>query len=334
MYSFQPEVNSKIESGTNVSGQFLQDVVKGLTSSPKYLESKYFYDSVGDRLFQEIMHSPEYYPTKCELEILSGQTDDLIELFIKDNEGFDLVELGAGDALKSSYLLQHLLERNVDFTYYPIDISENVISSLHKNLPERIPNLPILGLNGEYFEMLQKANNLSKREKVVLFLGSNIGNMFPEEADMFCRKLRENLSAGDLLLIGVDLKKDPQTILDAYNDKQGFTRDFNLNLLNRINKELGGNFNTEHFKHYPTYDPGTGSCKSYLVSTREQKVEIGAANIIIDFKENEFIYMEISQKYDLEEIEKLAHANGFTPVAYFYDSKKWFVDAVWRVEKN
>lgn len=332
MYSFQPEVNGKIERGTNVSGQFLQDVVKGLTSSPKYLESKYFYDSIGDRLFQEIMHSPEYYPTKCELEILSGQTDDLIELFIKDNEGFDLVELGAGDALKSSYLLQHLVEKNVDFTYYPIDISENVISGLHKNLPKRIPGLPILGLNGEYFEMLKMANSLSNREKVVLFLGSNIGNMFPEEAEIFCRKLRENLSPGDLLLIGVDLKKDPQTILDAYNDKQGFTRDFNLNLLNRINKELGGNFNPKHFRHYPTYDPGTGSCKSYLISTRKQKVEISAANITIDFKENEFIYMEISQKYDLEEIEKLAHANGFTPVAYFFDSKKWFVDAVWRVE--
>jgi L-histidine Nalpha-methyltransferase len=331
MSNLQPEVSNKNEIETKVSNQFLQDVVKGLTSSPKSLESKYFYDSIGDKLFQEIMHSPEYYPTKCELEILSGQTDDLINLFIKGNEGFDLLELGAGDALKSSYLLQHLVDKNVDFTYYPIDISENIISSLHKNLPQRIPGLPIHGLNGEYFEMMQKANNLSQSEKVVLFLGSNIGNMFPEEAEIFCRKLRANLSPGDLLLIGVDLKKDPQTILDAYNDKQGFTRDFNLNLLNRINKELGGNFSTQHFKHYPTYDPGTGSCKSYLVSTCDQSVRIDAANTVIDFKENEYIHMEISQKYDLEEIEKMAHATGFTPVAYFYDSKKWFVDAVWRV---
>ena len=332
MSDLRPQVKSTIENGTVVSGQFLQDVMKGLTSSPKYLESKYFYDSIGDRLFQQIMHCPEYYPTKCELEILSGQTNEIIELFTQGSEGFDLVELGAGDALKSSYLLQNLVEKNADFTYYPIDISENVISNLQKNLPQRIPGLPIYGLNGEYFEMLWKANNLSDRKKVVLFLGSNIGNMFPEDAENFCRKLRENLTAGDLLLIGVDLKKDPQTILDAYNDKQGFTRDFNLNLLNRINKELGGNFNTEHFKHFPTYDPGTGSCKSYLVSARDQIVKIDAAGREIQFKENECIHTEISQKYNLEEIETLAHKTGFTPVSYFYDSKKWFVDTVWRVE--
>ena len=332
MSNLQPHVNNKIEDRTIMPGQFLHDVVKGLTSSPKYLESKYFYDRIGDKLFQQIMHSPEYYPTKCELEILSGQTDEIIEVFTKGTEGFDLVELGAGDALKSSLLLQHLVEKDADFTYYPIDISKNVISNLHENLPQRIPGLPVHGLNGEYFEMLQKADNLSGRKKVILFLGSNIGNMFPEDADQFCRKLRENLSKRDLLLIGFDLKKDPQTILAAYNDKQGYTRDFNLNLLNRINKELGGDFNTEHFKHFPTYDPGTGSCKSYLVSTRDQIVKIASADIEIEFEENECLHTEISQKYNLEEIEKLARKTGFKSVSYFYDSKKWFVDAVWIIE--
>ncbi|WP_036679504.1 L-histidine N(alpha)-methyltransferase [Daejeonella oryzae] len=317
------------ETETGLPGQFLNDVITGLTSSPKYLESKYFYDSIGDGLFQQIMHCPEYYPTPCELEILSKQTDVIIDLFMNSNEGFDLIELGAGDALKSSYLLQSMVAKNIDFTYYPIDISANVISNLEKKLPLHIPGLPIHGLNGEYFEMLQKSNTLSNRKKVVLFLGSNIGNMFPAEAEKFCESLRENLSSGDLLLIGFDLKKDPQTILDAYNDKQGFTRDFNLNLLNRINRELGGNFNPEHFKHYPTYDPGTGSCKSYLVSTRQQVVNISAGDSSIEFKQNECIHMEISQKYDLEEIEVLAHKTGFKPLEYFYDSKNWFVDAVW-----
>ena len=315
----------------NKVGKFLQDVLSGLNATPKCLESKYFYDQIGDKIFQKIMRCPEYYPTNCELEIFSGQTDEMVKLFHERNEGFDLIEMGAGDALKSSYLLQDLVESNVDFTYYPIDISENVILSLNQNLPQRIPGLSIHGLNGEYFEMMQKANNLSNRKKVVLFLGSNIGNMFPADAEAFCRKLRENLSKGDLLLIGFDLKKDPETILAAYNDKQGLTRDFNLNLLSRINKELGGNFDTECFKHYPTYDPGTGSCKSYLVSTKDQKVRIGANNTEISFKENECIHMEISQKYDMADIEAMASKSGFTPVSCFHDSKNWFVDAVWKV---
>ena len=327
MYNHQPVIINEIKTTSGTEEGFHGDVIKGLKSSPKYLDSKYFYDGIGDKLFQQIMHCPEYYPTRCELEILSGQTDALIKLFTQSDEGFDLVELGAGDALKSSYLLENLVQSKIDFTYYPIDISENVINHLHQDLPQRIPVLPIHGLNGEYFEMLQKANNLSKRKKVVLFLGSNIGNMFPEDAETFCRRLKENLSLGDLLLIGFDLKKDPLTILDAYNDKQGFTRDFNLNLLNRINRELGGNFKIEHFKHFPTYDPGTGSCKSYLVSSRDQKVRIN--DIEIDFKENECIHMEISHKYTIDGIDKLARATGFTPLSYFYDSKKWFVDAVW-----
>ncbi len=321
------------ESKTQLkSTGFLHDVLNGLGSKPKYLESKYFYDAAGDKIFQQIMHAPEYYPTNCELEILSEQTDEIIKLFDIEQAGFDLVELGAGDALKSSYLLKSLTDKQANFTYYPIDISANVISGLNERLPIRFPGLSVEGLNGEYFEMLQKANVLSRRRKVVLFLGSNIGNMLPQEARNFCKKLRESLSAGDLLLIGFDLKKDPQTILNAYNDKNGFTRDFNLNLLTRINKELGGEFNIGNFKHYANYDPGSGSCKSYLVSTCPQTVRIASGDADFEFTENECIYMEISQKYGLEEITLLAAATGFVPSDYFYDSKKWFVDAVWRIE--
>ncbi|MEO8796179.1 MAG: L-histidine N(alpha)-methyltransferase [Daejeonella sp.] len=321
---------SQIKEEINLRETFLADVLRGLATEPKCLDSKYFYDAKGDKLFQQIMHSPEYYPTDCELEILSQQTEELIAQFVNNGHGFDLVELGAGDALKSSFLLKKLVEKNINFTYYPIDISENVINNLHQNLPLTIPGLPIHGLNGEYFKMLQRSNELSTRKKVVLFLGSNIGNMFPKVADKFCKTLRENLSPGDMLLIGVDLQKDPDTILAAYNDAQGFTRDFNLNLLERMNRELGADFVIENFKHYPTYDPGTGSCKSFLVSKKEQTVKIEDAEI--HFAENECIHMEISQKYRLSEIDHLAKSTGFKPVHYFFDSKKWFVDAIWRVE--
>lgn len=307
---------------------FLNDVLKGLNSSPKYLESKYFYDQIGDRIFQQIMHCPEYYPTSCELEILSKHTGHILRSILLKNEHFDLVELGAGDALKSTYLLKHLTDQHIEFTYYPIDISGNVIDNLHIQLPKQIPGLDIHGLKGEYFNRLKNAYSLSGRPKLVLFLGSNIGNMLPEDALYFCIKLREHLSPGDLLLIGFDLKKDPQTILNAYNDKQGFTRNFNLNLLTRINSELDADFKLDSFQHFPTYNPEGGDCHSYLVSRKDQQVSIAGHEI--SFEADETIHMEISQKYTLAQTNDLAKATGFTPVEYYYDSKGWFLDAIWR----
>jgi uncharacterized SAM-dependent methyltransferase len=176
--------------------------------------------------------------------------------------------------------------------------------------------------------MLNKANERSVKPKLVLFLGSNIGNMFPEDALTFCDKLKSHLQPGDLLLIGFDLKKDPQTILNAYNDSQGFTRNFNLNLLTRINRELAGNFDLAAFTHFPTYNPQTGSCQSYLVSRKQQAVAIDKQ--VITFEENECIHMEISQKYTVEQTDALANATGFSPLHYYYDSKRWFLDVIWQ----
>ncbi len=324
-----PDITKSSETKNKLS-IFCEDIFCGLTATAKYLDSKYFYDVAGDKLFQQIMHSPEYYPTNCELEILSQQTDQIVAEIQGHFNSFDLIELGAGDALKSSHLLHNLLQKNNPFTYFPIDISKNVITTLSNQLPDRLPGLNIQGLNGEYFEMLTRANSISNKNKVVLFLGSNIGNMFPADAERFCLKLKEHLLPGDLLFIGFDLKKNPKVILDAYNDKQGFTRDFNLNLLNRINTELDADFNLANFQHYPTYDPQTGACKSYLVSTEDQQVYIAQADKYINFAENECIYMEISQKYTLQQTLELAQKIGFTPITHFFDSKKWFVDSIWK----
>lgn len=319
-----------LETVTVASPHFLRDVLKGLRAPQKFLESKYFYDGRGDELFQHIMHCPEYYPTDCEFEILSEKTGEIIDQLLRQNKSFDIVELGAGDALKSTFLLRYLQQKNVEFTYYPIDISANVISLLEDQMPQRLPGLSMRGLHGEYFEMLKAAGEISKRPKLVLFLGGNIGNMFPEDAKRFCVKLREHLNPGDMLLIGFDLKKDPRVILKAYNDVQGFTRAFNLNLLNRINNELDANFEIDQFEHYPTYDPETGACKSYLVSLRDQHVCIGPDQVRIDFKENECIHMEISQKYTVKQTDLMAITAGFTPMAHFCDSRKWYIDAIWK----
>lgn len=308
--------------------QFLEDVLKGLSAKEKYLQSKYFYNARGDALFQKIMRCKEYYPTRCELEIFSQKTDELVTVLTGQNKEFDIVELGAGDATKSYYLLKELLDNEVSFTYYPVDISNNVIDLLQDGLPKKLPELKLQGLNGEYFKMLEKAKTLSDKIKVVLFLGSNIGNVPLEKAGEFSRSLRDHLKPGDLALIGFDLKKDPKTILDAYNDRSGFTRDFNLNLLLRINNELQGTFNLNNFYHYPTYDPATGATKSYIVSKEKQQVSIGQK--AFHFLEGEPIFMEISQKYTVEQTDELAKQTGFEPLHHFYDSKKWFLDAIWK----
>lgn len=310
--------------------QFCNDVLKGLTATNKFLQAKYFYDTAGDELFQKIMGSPEYYPTNCELEIFTQQTHELAQALIADGSPFDLIELGAGDATKSTYLLRHLLGEQADFRYVPIDISGHVINYLKETLPATLPGLQLIGLTGEYFHMLKEAAELSPRRKVVLFLGSNIGNMPVAEAENFCMEMRNHLAKGDSVLIGVDLKKHPKTILNAYNDAQGYTRAFNLNLLTRINRELGADFDLSKFEHYAMYDPETGACKSYLISLAEQQVNL--CDQTIHFAKDEYIYMEISQKYTVAQTNDMAAFSGFKPVQHFYDSRNWFVDAVWVVK--
>ncbi len=307
--------------------QFCNDVLAGLTATPKYLEAKYFYDSTGDELFQKIMNSPEYYPTDCELEIFTQQTAELAKAIVANGDPFDLIELGAGDAMKSTHLLRYLLQIEAKFTYLPIDISGHVISYLQNTLPITLPGLRLNGLTGEYFDMLNKATNLSPKRKVVMFLGSNIGNMPVADAENFCMELRSHLSPGDIVLMGVDLKKNPRTILAAYNDAEGNTRQFNLNLLTRINRQLHANFDLDKFEHYPMYDPETGSCKSYLISLDDQQVEL--CDRTVEFAKDEYIYMEISQKYTISQVNYMALHAGFKPAGHFCDSKNWFMDAIW-----
>ncbi|UIR57284.1 L-histidine N(alpha)-methyltransferase [Sphingobacterium sp. SRCM116780] len=308
--------------------KFHREVIDGLKSNPKTLPSKYFYDKNGDGLFQQIMAMPEYYLTKCELDIFCNKTVEIANMLTAENEPFDLIEMGAGDAMKSSYLLKELMKRGVDFTYMPIDISDNILTVLHNKLKADMPKLAIVSLKGEYFDMLYQAASLSQKKKVVLFLGSNIGNMEFEDTFSFCRELNKNLSPDDILLMGFDLKKNPQTILNAYHDKMGITAAFNLNLLTRINREIEADFQLDQFQHYPHYDPITGACRSYLISLVDQQVQIGEEKI--SFAKNEPIYMEVSQKFSMNDIEQLAQNSCFNIIGEITDSKNWFVDSFWK----
>lgn len=308
---------------------FKKDIYKGLKNQPKSLPSKYFYDAKGDALFQKIMACEAYYLTNADNEIFAEQTVQLAKALHIDNEPFDVLELGAGDATKSTFLLKEWQNSGADFTYYPIDISANIISYLETEIPKRIPNIKVRGLAGEYLEQVLEAHRISKRKKVILFLGSSIGNFELHEAHDFLRKLYEEIKVGDIVLVGFDLKKNPHQILKAYNDSEGITRDFNLNLLDRINRELGANFDTSAFEHFPIYNPLTGACRSFLISQKEQQVKFEDGTTI-PFQPYEAIDMELSQKFSIADIDTIATRIGFHKQPYFFDSNKYYCNAIWK----
>lgn len=308
---------------------FKKDIYEGLKSQPKSLSSKYFYDEKGDILFQKIMACEEYYLTNADNEIFSQQTHDLAKALNPTNEPFDVLELGAGDATKSTYLLQEWQNSGADFTYYPIDISSTMISYLKTEMPKRIPNLKVHGLTGEYLEQVKEAHRISKRKKVILFLGSSIGNFELHEAHNFLRKLYDEIETGDVVLVGFDLKKNPHQILKAYNDSEGITRDFNLNLLERINRELGADFDVSKFEHFPIYNPLTGACRSFLISQIAQIVTFNDGTTI-NFTAFEAIDMELSQKFSIEDIDRIAMRIGFAKQPYFFDSNNYYCNAIWK----
>lgn len=310
--------------------QFAIDVDKGLSKRKKAIPSRYFYDARGDKLFQQIMKMPEYYPTNCELEIFDQQKQQILEK-IDPGEKFNLVELGAGDGLKTKILLEYFLKQGVNFSYFPVDISGDVLRDLQSDLAARFPTLTIKPLNYEYFEAVEKLNELDQSPRVLLFLGGNIGNFTAKRARSFFKRLRAVVRPNDQLLSGIDLKKNPRTILKAYNDSSGITRDFNLNLLTRINRELKANFKLENFEHFPSYNPVNGECRSYIISKVAQEVQIQALGKTFTFDEAEPIHTEISKKYSLKDINKLAKASHFKVKHNFVDSRGYFVDSLWEV---
>ncbi|KAA2238394.1 L-histidine N(alpha)-methyltransferase [Chitinophaga agrisoli] len=309
------------------NSEFYLDIIQGLTQVPKTLPSKYFYDKEGDGIFQSIMSSPDYYLTRCEMEIFTCQAPQIVDSLISKNLDFELIELGPGNCVKSIHLLRALITANASFNYVPIDISENVISELQSFLPDNIPDLRFDGLVGDYFDSLTSYSLLPTKRKVVMCLGGNIGNMTVAESNQFCKKLRSYLHPGDQCIIGFDLVKHPAIIKRAYDDGDGFTSEFNLNLLRRINRELGADFKIDQFEHYCSYDPLTGAANSYLVCLSDMVVHLPGASIL--FEKDECIWTEISQKYSKAQIRQMAGNNGFIHTAEFLDARSWFMDAIW-----
>lgn len=319
-----------MESTSPELSQFAEDVLRGLSSTPKQLSSRYFYDDEGTRLFMEIMKLPEYYLTRAELKIFTEKTEAIYEAFTENAAGINLIELGAGDGTKTAVLIEYFLERGIDFTYCPIDISQEANDSLEANFREKFPELRISPHTGDYFKVLGSLKNGSDRRKIILFLGSNIGNFLRDQAVSFFRQIRSVMNPNDRIFIGFDMQKDPRTIVAAYDDKQGVTSAFNLNLLRRINRELGADFDLDKFSHYAQYRPMECAARSFLISREKQNVTIKALNRSFEFQQWEAIFMEISQKYTPGMIEELSGDAGFEIEKEFFDEENFYTDSMWK----
>lgn len=314
---------------TEAQKSFAQDILNGFQQSPKRLYSKYFYNAEGDRLFQEIMKLDEYYLTRTEEKIIKLNREQILNTFSGSDNSFRLIELGAGDGTKTKILLDHFAQLKTDFIYSPIDISENVLVQLKASIEKELPSVKVEPIQGDYFKALAELKQNHLQKEVVLFLGSTIGNFNQQSGTEFLKTLSKNLTSGDLLFIGFDLMKNPRIILSAYDDQKGVTKDFNLNLLKRINHELGANFQLEHFIHYPTYDPVAGETRSYIVSSEDQTVHIKALEMNFHFKKWEAIHTEISKKFSMQMIESTAQEAGFKIIHNFMDEDQLFVDSLW-----
>jgi L-histidine N-alpha-methyltransferase len=311
---------------------FKNDVLQGLRKLNKQIPSKYFYDAQGSALFDQITRHPDYYLTSCELEILDTYKKQLAMKV--GAEPFNLIELGPGEGIKTRILVEQFLHDSLSFTYTLIDISKNYLEKLIAQYNRQSPQLELIAINSDYFKGIQWINTTSKRRNMVLFLGSSIGNFDIATTKIFLRHLWDCLHAGDYVLIGFDLRKAIDILMRAYNDSDGITRDFNLNLLQRMNRELGANFRMDKFSHYEAYNVYSGAMESHLVSLESQIIDIDTLASTFTFEPFEGIHVEYSHKYLLTQIAEFAYTTGFEIVQNFTDSQHYFVDSLWRVVKR
>ncbi len=267
-----PSTLEVLDSSQIHSGDFARDVLEGLSRRPKSIPSKYFYDRRGSEIFQQITTLEEYYPTRCELEILNASKDELARKLCP--RPFRLIELGTGDGRKTEILIEHFAHRGLEFEYVPVDICRQSVEHVAGKLEHSgaAAGLRVHGIVADYFDALRLLSHRSAERNLVLFLGSNIGNFNMSEARHFLESVRESINPGDYVLAGFDLKKDPDLLHRAYSDRQGVTSEFNYNLLDRVNNELGADFDRDRFVHHASYNVVQGCMESWLISTQRQEV--------------------------------------------------------------
>ena len=310
---FKPHA-SKIEK------TFAEEISSSLNRDFKFITPKFFYDKKGSDLFEKICTLPEYYPTRTEITILKNLQTELPS-FIDDS--FRLVELGSGASVKTRLLLDIFTQMQHTTEYFPIDISE-ILTESSELLLQDYDNLRITGIIDTYEGGLEFLKNYGSKNNLIIFLGSSFGNFSPADGKTFLEKINSTMNSGDLFLIGLDLVKDSQILESAYDDAQGVTAEFNLNVLSRINNELDANFNLNNFSHHSTYNKEDQRIEMYLKSLTNQSVIISKSNLSLNLEKNELIHTEYSHKYTLEQIKTLLKNTGFKINHTWLDDDTYF----------
>ena len=300
---------------------FAHDVWEGLTSTPKRLSCRYFYDEEGSALFEEICELPEYYVTRTELAILDEHSAEIASLF---PEAVGLVELGSGSALKTRLLMQALIERHGRLHFIPIDISRSALEESSMSLVKQFDELEILAVAGEYTDGLEYLKQNTVERRLILWLGSNIGNFERPEAAAFFHRVHDAMEPDDRFLVGIDLRKDRAILEAAYDDSRGVTARFNKNILKRVNAQLGGHFDLDRFRHLARYDDELGRVEMHLVASTSHAVAVDALELQVEFAEGETIHTENSYKYSQQEIEELTARSAFHLERQWFDADHRF----------
>jgi dimethylhistidine N-methyltransferase len=306
----RPEIICDFES------EFALSVVAGLSKKRKTLPCRYFYDARGSELFEENTRLPEYYLTRTEAGLLKAFAGDIVDGI---GDGDLLVEFGSGSSLKTEILLDRTA---AEISYVPIDVSEAALAQAKVRLKKRYPSLDVRPIIADFSQAIKFPGDLAARRKTGFFPGSTIGNLSPREAEVLLVTLGKAIGNGGRLIIGVDLKKDPRTLLAAYNDQAGVTAAFNLNLLHRINRELGATFDETAFRHEAIYEPREGRIEMHILSSRDQEIEICGRRF--HFRDGESIHTENSYKYSAEQFQAVASTSGWSPRRIWTDVENKF----------
>lgn len=305
---------------SKIKQSFADEISDSLSQKSKFISPKFFYDKKGSKIFEQICTLPEYYLTRTEIEILESLKTKLPQ-FLKSD--FRLVELGSGSAIKTRLLLDILSGLQTKVEYFPIDISE-VLKESSEDLQKNYDNLSIVGIIDAYEEGLEFVKEYDNKQNLIVFLGSSFGNFSPGDGMLFLHKVYSTMKKNDLFLIGLDLVKEKNILEDAYNDSQGVTSDFNLNVLSRINSELGADFDLSKFAHRAIYNEEKQRVEMYLKSLEKQTVKIPKASVSVEFEKDELIHTEHSHKYSISQIEDMMQKAGFNLLKIWTDSKKYY----------
>ncbi len=297
-----------------------QDVIAGLTKNPKSLPPKYFYDDRGSELFEQICALPEYYPTRTEASIINKYADEIAQITVSG----ELVELGSGSSTKTRLLLDAYQKIGGEFRYMPSDVSGGILKSTVLELQEKYPDFSIEGLLGTYFETLAHLKLNPARSRTICFLGSSIGNFPPQEFDHFLNQVARSLKPGNYFLLGTDLQKPKEILEPAYNDTQGVTAAFNLNMLSHLNWRFQGNFDLDLFTHQAIYNQAKSQIEMYLYCQKNVTFSLETLDLKVDFEDGESILTEVSRKFNLAVLQTDIEAKGLKLKKVWTDPKQWF----------